>query len=122
MSSFGVATIEGPQGMKSRARKMDCGRHGRLTAAQIARTAGITESRVWQRVRIGWKGEELCRPKHDSLRGVKTRCSKPVVRIAMKLARTFPDKVPTLAEIRRAHPMCERNAMRWRQAMQDAQA
>lgn len=122
MSNFGVATITTPVARKSRARTFNCGPHGRLTAAQIARTAGITESLVWQRVRIGWKGEELCRPKHDSLRGVKTRCSKPVVRIAMKLARAFPDGTPTLAQIRKVHPMCERNAMRWRQALQEAQA
>lgn len=121
MSSFGVATIATPRARKSHAKKFNCGAHGRLTAAQIARIAGITESRVHQRVRIGWKGEELCLAKHDSLRVVRERCSKPVVRIAMKLARAFPDGTPTLAQIRKVHPMCERNAMRWRQALADTE-
>lgn len=121
MVGFGTATITTPRARKSRAKKFDCGAHGRLTAAQIARIAGITDSRVWARVRIGWKGEDLCRAKHDSLLVAKERCSQPVVRIAMKLARAFPDGTPTLAQIRKVHPMCERNAMRWRQALADTE-
>jgi hypothetical protein len=121
MSSFGVATIQAPRS-KSRARKWDCGKYGRLTAHEIARVAGITREGVWQRARGGLTGEALCMPKHEGLRVVRKRCSKPVVHIAMKLARAFPAGVPTLAQIRKVHPMCDRNAMRWRQALAEAQA
>ena len=121
MTDFGVATITTPRGRKSHARKWDCGKYGHLTAKEIASVAGITREGVWQRIRVGGvKGAALCAPKHDGLRVVREPCSKPVVKIAVKLARAFPDSVPSVAAIRKVHPMCARNAMRWRQALAEA--
>jgi hypothetical protein len=119
--NFGTATLVTPKAKKKRhGRTFDCGKFGKLRAPEIAKITGMSREGVWQRVRHGVKGEALCAPKHESKRHAKEKCSKPVVRIAVKLARAFPHKVPTLKEIQAAHPMCERNAMRWRQAFTDA--
>lgn len=120
MGAFGTATIKAPAG-RDRGRRFDCGRHGKLSAKQIALMAGMSREGVWQRVKAGFKGEALCAPKHESLRRAKEACKRPVVVVAMKLAKAFPDKVPSLAEIKRVHPMCDRSAMRWRQALTEAQ-
>jgi hypothetical protein len=117
--NFGTPTLTTPRAAVRTGRRFDCGRYGKLTAKEIARLAGMTREGVWQRVRHGVKGADLCAPKHESKRHAKEKCSKPVVSIAVKLARAFPHKVPTLREIQQAHPMCERNAMRWRQAFAD---
>ncbi len=77
---------------------------------------------VWQRVRAGITGAELCAPKHDGLRKVKAPCARPTLLVAMKLARAFPEDVPTLRQIRNVHPMTERSAMRWRQALTEVGA
>lgn len=116
--TFGVATL-GTQVKRTGARTFDCGRHGELTARQIASKAKITKEAVWARVNSGVTGADLCAPKHDGLRKVRVKCSRSVVVVAMKLARKYPDRVPTLKQIRRVHPMGERNAMRWRQAMKE---
>jgi hypothetical protein len=121
MSGFGAAALAAPKfKKKAKGRTFDCGSYGKLTAKEIAALTGMSREGVWQRVRHGVKGDALCAPKHDSKRQAKEKCSKPVVLIAVKLARAFPHKVPSLKEIQAAHPMCERNAMRWRQAFTDA--
>ena len=114
--TFGVATITTPKA-SARGRKFNCGKYGELTAKQISQLAGISKEAVWQRVRAGYNGAALVAPKHESLRKAKAPCRRPTVLVAMKLARAFPDRVPSIREIRKVHPMCERNAMRWRQAM-----
>lgn len=120
MNTFGLATLTTPKPKKKKlGRRFDCGSYGKLRAPEIARITGMSREGVWQRVRHGVKGEALCAPKHEASRQAKEKCSKPVVLIAVKLARAFPHKVPTLKEIQAAHPMCERNAMRWRQAFTD---
>lgn len=116
MNSFGVATIVG-RVARDRGRKFDCGKFGKLTANEIARITGMSREGVWQRVRSGIVGAELCAPKHDGLRKVKTPCSRPTIMVAMKLARAYPNSTPTLAQIKKVHPMTDRNAMRWRQAL-----
>lgn len=116
--NFGTATIRAPL-RKTRAPKHDCGRHGRLTVKQIAVTAGITPQAVTRRLRSGMKGEALCEPR-NAFRTPKVRCLKPVIRTAVKLARLYPDRVPTLDEIQQAHPMGTRNAVSWRQAFAEA--
>jgi hypothetical protein len=119
--TFGIAQIAAPLGRKRTGRTFFCGaKLGHLTARQIATIAGISREGVWQRVKSGMKGPELCAPRYESARKAKEKCSRPVMAIAMKLARAFPDKVPSVREIRKEHPMGARNAMRWRQAMNDA--
>lgn len=44
----------------------DCGRHGKLSGAMIAKMAGISQSAVYRRIRLGAKGEELVQPRHES--------------------------------------------------------
>lgn len=122
MTSFGIATIAAPRAPRDRSRKFDCGRYGKLSAKEIARIAGMSREGVWQRVQSGIVGAELCAPKHERLRGVKEKCARPTVMVAMKLARAYPDKTPTLAQIQKVHPMTARNAMRWRQALVETSA
>jgi hypothetical protein len=117
--NFGTATIRAPT-RKTRAPKYDCGRHGRLTVKQIAITAKITPQAVTRRLRSGMRGEALCEPR-NAFRTPKVRCLKPVIRTAVKLARLYPDRIPTLDEIQRAHPMGTRNAVSWRQAFAEMQ-
>jgi len=122
VSGFGTAALAAPKfKRKAKGRTFDCGRFGKLTAKEIAALTGMSREGVWQRVRKGVTGAALCEPKHDALRKAKEKCSKPVVMIAVKLARAFPHKVPSLKEIQAAHPMCARNAMRWRQAFTDVE-
>lgn len=116
--SFGTATLKARPPV-DRGRRFDCGKYGMLSAKRIAALTGTTTEAVWQRVKAGVTGEALCAPKYEALRGAKRKCTRPTVVVAMKLARAFPDRVPTIAEIRRVHPMGERNAMRWRQAMSE---
>lgn len=117
---FGVAAIEAPKGRKRYGKTYNCGKYGELTVRQIANIAGITREAVRDRVNGGWKGAKLCVKPHESKRVVKEACKRPVVVIAMKLAAKFPGRLPTVAEIRAEHPMCPRNALRWRQAMSEA--
>lgn len=122
MSTFGTAALDAPKFKRKRqGRVFDCGKHGKLTAKEIAALTGMSREGVWQRVRSGVKGADLLLPKHEGLRQAKASCSNPVMLIAAKLARRFPNKVPTLREIRQTHPMGARNAMRWRQAFADAE-
>jgi hypothetical protein len=116
--NFGIATINTPQ--NTRAKRYDCGRYGRLTAKEIATASGLTIHGVFNRIYAGFEGDELVSARHDSLRVTRERCTKPTMSLAMKLAKKFQAGIPTVAEIRKAHPMCKRNAQRWRQAMVDA--
>ena len=119
MATFGAATIASPMAPRNRGRKFDCGKFGKMTAQEIARLTGMSREGVWQRVKAGIHGAELCAPKHDGLRKTKTRCSRPTIMVAMKLLRAFPANPPSVAQIKKIHPMTDRNAMRWRQALVD---
>lgn len=99
--------------------KFDCGRHGQLTARQIAAAAGITVRAVHGRVKAGVAGEALLLPPHESLRVVHGKCRNHVLRKAIRLARAFPDGLPTTEQIMRTEPMCKRQALRWRKAFAD---
>lgn len=115
-AGFGVATLK-PRAPRDRSRRFDCGRFGTLSTKQIAHLTGLTREGVWQRVRAGFTGEDLCLPRHEHARRPREACRRPVLMVAMKLARAFPDRLPSLAEIQQVHPMHARNAMRWRQAL-----
>lgn len=93
-------------------RKYDCGKYGRLSRSQIATVAGISTTAVAQRIRSGYTGERLCIPAKSGYakRGVVCRST---MLIAAKIARQFPDRVPTFKEIMRVHPMAESTARNW---------
>jgi len=122
LMGFGVAAIAGPKIRKARGRKYDCGKHGKLTVSQIARLAGTTNKAIYQRIKRGFVCERLCELKYEGRRKIRRPCSNPTILIAVRLANAFPDRVPTTKEIVEVHPMCERNAMRWRQAFAEVRA
>lgn len=92
--------------------KFDCGKYGRLTRSQIATIAGISRAAVAHRIAAGYTGERLCVSQKAGIakRGVVCRATMVV---AAKIARQFPDRVPTVPEIMRAHPMAESTARNW---------
>lgn len=114
--------IAGPKIRKARARKYDCGKHGKLTVSQIARLAGTTNKAIYQRIKRGFVGERLCELKYEGRRKIRRPCSNPTILIAVRLANAFPDRVPTAKEIAEVHPMSEGNAMRWRRAFAEVRA
>lgn len=120
-SPFGVqvSDLRVPEG---RARRHNCGRRGLLTVPEISRVSGVSREAIYRRIRCGVTGAALCAKKHHGERTTKAKCTRPTVLLAMKLARAFPDDVPTVMQIRKVHPMTDRNAMRWRQAMAEAEA
>jgi hypothetical protein len=50
----------------------DCGVHGRLTAREIAKRAGLAEATIYQRFASGVRGEALLKPDGPRRRGVGT--------------------------------------------------
>lgn len=120
--TFGLAIIgatrgksRGPQG-----RKYDCGKHGKLTTRQIATAAGISIHAARHRVNVGMKGEALVAPRWESLRNVnKAKCRRPSLLTACRIARAFPDRVPTIKELQAVYPMSHASALRWRQGWRD---
>lgn len=93
-------------------RKYDCGKYGRLTRSQIAMIAGISRAAVAQRLSARYAGERLCVRKKAGIakRGVVCRST---MLTAAKIARHFPDRVPTVKEILQVHPMSESTARNW---------
>ena len=117
MTRMTLATSLGAVATRRKRKTYDCGRHGRLTVPMIAMLAGVSKEAVYQRLRKGLRGEALCAPAHESQRGVRKPCTKPTMVVACRLVRAFPHRVPTVKEIVAVHPMTERNAQRWRQAL-----
>lgn len=111
-----TSTITSPKRRNNRGRKperkYDCGKYGRLSRSQIATVAGITNTAVRQRINSGYTGERLCLPAKAgfSKRGVV--CRSTMV-IAAKIARQFPDRVPSVPEIMQVHPMAKSTARNW---------
>lgn len=120
MMTFGVVTITQNISRHPNAKLYDCGKYGMLTARQIAVMAGITQNAVARRHQSGVRGAALCGPKNQAQKGVRAKCSNTVIGIAVKLVKAFPDRTPSVRQILDAHPMCKRNAQRWRQALNDA--
>lgn len=115
-----ASTLAAPPAAKRWGAVYDCGKHGHLTAAQIAKLAGVTGTTVRYRIAQGWRGDKLCTPYRSATRRKSDApCRMPTVAIAVKLARAFPNKVPTTREIIAAHPMSRTAASRWRQAFRD---
>lgn len=98
----------------------DCGRHGMLSRRQIALTAGISYHAVCVRLEAGWKGAQLCQKPGERPNAKRGEIRLPTILAAVKLARRFRDRVPSVEEIRKAKPMSQAAAIRWRQAIRVA--
>jgi predicted transcriptional regulator len=112
---FGTSLIHGTA-RRRRGKRHDCGKSGRLTVQQIADAVGITEESVRSRIKAGYTGEALLIGKREGLRMTRTHnTNHPSSLMALKIARRFPDRVPSLAEIQKLRPMSKTSANRWRQ-------
>ncbi|MFD0738268.1 hypothetical protein ACFQZQ_03055 [Lysobacter koreensis] len=119
--TFGVSPIHGTAGIRARGKLHACGRHGKLTARQIADLAGVCVETIRARIKAGVVGPSLVAPAWDSKRGqVKAQCRRPALLTACKLARAFPDRVPNTREIQALQPMSRSSALRWQQGYRDA--
>lgn len=122
--NFGAAIIHPPVAKpkaKPRGRAAptyDCGSYGRMTIAQMAKLAGVSVRTIEGRMYRGARREALVvaklRPKHGP--------TTPVIGIACILAARFPNRVPTVKEIRKARPMSLAVAYRWQRAWREALA
>lgn len=124
--SFGVATIITPKkrGGGRKPRRYDCGTHGMLTAAEIGRVADISKTCVNLRLKWGWEKERLVAPGHSTRSEIaKYRApARSIMVAALKLAKAFPDEVPTTEQIQAIRPMGRQNAARWRKALMEARS
>lgn len=108
--------------------KFDCGSHGQLTTREIAEKTGLKLRTVQDRVRRGVRGDELMRVKDDHwhVKGtpgyrdnaVRT-AGRGTVAVAIKIARMFPNRVPTVKELQEKLGMHRATAYRWRDAFID---
>jgi hypothetical protein len=88
-----------------------------MTLDQIADAAGITRNAARYRVdKLGLRGEEVIQHTRQLREPskLKPRVNRPALRVAMKLARAFPDRVPSAEEIIATHPMCRSAANNYR--------
>lgn len=93
----------------------DVGGGRRMTARDISARTGVSLGTVHGRLARGWRGAELLVRNQERRRRGEPRGPGQV--IACKLALAFPDALPTVAQIRRVHPMSEASAQRWRCAL-----
>lgn len=89
-----------------------------MTTREIAARIGGTTQTVRARLAKGWKGKELLMPINSRRSVGLPRVSTQIV--AYKIARQFPDSVPTTAQIRAIHPMQVSTATYWRNAIMRA--
>jgi hypothetical protein len=112
----GAQLVAPPLTRSLRVPTYDCGSAGFLTTAQIAKRTGLTHSGATRRVLMGIRGAALLVPKKADRTEQPARGS--LLR-ALRIARAFPDRVPTMSELQRAVPMSRSNAARWQAAMRD---
>lgn len=108
--------------MQGNAKRYDCGRFGQLTAAEIARIAGTSPAAIYARIRKGATGAGLCEQRwaRQSQIRKKSPPRRDMLVCAFRIAHEYPDRLPTIAEIRRIRPMSVNNAGVWRQAIHAA--
>ena len=99
---------------------IDCGRHGQLSVAQIALLANVSYAAIRARIAAGWKGAQLCQPVGERPFAKRGEIRQPTMLIAYKLARMYHDRVPTIDELRKAHPMSLTAAIKWRRVIRAA--
>lgn len=115
---FGTASLGTPATRTfTAAPTYDCGRLGKLTVSQIAKLSGVSPQGVRLRLRRGITGEALALPRWQSRKGATNKTSLVT---AFRLARAFPDVLPSVAEIRKAVPMQPSKAYQRRAIMRQA--
>lgn len=114
-----AASLGTPQIKRGRVKLYDCGKHGKLTARQIADRAGISVFTVYDRVRRKWPPADLAEPAHALQRQKADIPRMPCVITAVRIARAFPNRVPSVREIRAVAPMCVVAARRWQRALEE---
>ena len=123
---FGVSTITTPKprrlGGTAVGAKHKCGTYGELSVREIAEIAGTTPKAIQRRIRKGWRGEALCQTKFETKRKVRaTRRPAPHQLVAaIRMARLFGERVPTITEIQAIRPMSRSRANEWRSAYIEA--
>jgi hypothetical protein len=108
----------------------DCGAYGRLTTSAVAARAGVKRSTVSSRRAAGVHGEALCAPPLPVGVGRRSRqsgdyrealhCERTTVTTAVRIARAFPHRAPTAADLMTRFGMSRATAYRWRRAFLDA--
>lgn len=100
----------------------DCGKHGCLTAQQIAHIAGTSKTAIYKRINADVRGDALCDRRWANQS--KIRRNSPPRRhslvLAFRIAILFPDRLPELHEIQQLRTMSVQNAQTWRQAIATA--
>lgn len=116
------ATEQPPQVMPARGILYDCGRHGSLTALEIARIAGTSKTAIYKRINTGTRGEALCVRRWANQSNIR-RDAPPrrhSLVLAIRIAHQFPDRLPEIWEIKKLRAMSDKNAQIWRQAIATA--
>lgn len=117
--TFGTPNLSAPR-KRPKCRRYDCGKAGKLTAHEIALRVGITVEAARCRVRSGLRGDALAAPAYEALRRNRVECRSPLMRKALRIARQFPDRVPSRRELREAYPMSDAAAGKWQNALREA--
>lgn len=111
-------------------RRHDCGEHGWLTAGEIAERAGLSYSAINDRLRRGVKGAALLAPATPHVRrrgtavtawtdkGMHT-CGSITIAAALRIVRLWPDRPPSVAQLRETFGVSRATAYRWRAAWID---
>lgn len=110
------------------AKRHDCGEHGQLTVREIAPIAGLSEPAIYSRLSRGVSGAALCAPAMSSVpqpgRTYTDRTARTngniTLAVACIMARKFPDRPPSVDQLRAEFDMSRATAYRWRAAFRDA--
>lgn len=86
-----------------------------LTTREIARVIGGTPHNVRARLAKGWKRSALVLPLGERRQQGLPRVNTQIV--AYKLASKFKRRIPTVEEIMAVHPMNDKTAAYWRNAI-----
>ena len=72
------------------------------------------------RIASGWRGDQLCQRVGERPFAKRGEIREPTMLVAYKLARMYRDRVPTIDELQRAHPMSLTAAIKWRRVIRAA--
>jgi predicted DNA-binding transcriptional regulator AlpA len=104
------------------AKKFCCGPYGRLTVKQICAISGMSDGAIRHRISSGFSGDKLLARRLPL--GGKRKCDlytdKPcqsTIELAVKLARAYPTKPPTVRKLISAYGMSRATAYRWVQRL-----
>lgn len=125
--TFGAAILTTPKRRKpqawnkgrtmSHALLVDCGEHGPLGVAEIARRAGVDPDTIRKRMREGVTGAALLAPKGRGHTRVPQGAAEATLLTAARLALHFGERRPTVREILAVQPMSHQTALRYCRAM-----